>query len=109
MPRTELGKYIVADPEICHGTPTFKGTRIMVWLILEEVAEGKAWDAIVANWRGEITLEGIGEAVQLAQPDSISRKSRKQGSQFADVGVIHGENDDCRAADGGFSNHPVSV
>jgi uncharacterized protein (DUF433 family) len=27
--RTELGRHIVADPLICHGQPTFKGTRIM--------------------------------------------------------------------------------
>jgi hypothetical protein len=25
-----LGRYVVADPEICHGQPTFRGTRILV-------------------------------------------------------------------------------
>jgi hypothetical protein len=30
MQRKRLGRYIVADPEICHGKPTFVGTRIMV-------------------------------------------------------------------------------
>ena len=25
-----LGRYIVADPYICHGKPTFRGTRILV-------------------------------------------------------------------------------
>ena len=25
-----LGRYIVADPKICHGKPTFRGTRIFV-------------------------------------------------------------------------------
>jgi uncharacterized protein (DUF433 family) len=25
-----IGRYIVADPEICHGQPTFRGTRILV-------------------------------------------------------------------------------
>ncbi len=32
--RVELGEYIVADPEICHGKPTFKGTRITVPLLV---------------------------------------------------------------------------
>jgi uncharacterized protein (DUF433 family) len=32
--RKELGQYIVADPEICHGQLTFKGTRIMVKSVL---------------------------------------------------------------------------
>src|SRR5712691_4679881 len=27
----ELGEYIVADPRICHGRPTFKRTRVMVF------------------------------------------------------------------------------
>ena len=39
--RIELGQYIVTDPEICHGKPTFKGTRIMVWQVLDDVADAK--------------------------------------------------------------------
>jgi len=31
--RLELGEHVVADPEICHGKPTFNGTRIMVWQV----------------------------------------------------------------------------
>jgi len=59
-----LGRYIVADPGICHGKPTFRGTRIMVWQVLEMVADGKAWETIVEEWRGSITKEAIAEAVQ---------------------------------------------
>lgn len=33
-------KHIVADPEICHDKPTFKGTRIMVWQIIEMLTSG---------------------------------------------------------------------
>jgi len=40
--RKELGQYIVADPEICHGQLTFKGTRIMAKSVLEMLAKG--WD-----------------------------------------------------------------
>jgi uncharacterized protein (DUF433 family) len=64
--RVELGEYIVADPEICHGKPTFKGTRVMVWVVLEQVARGMDWDAIVKEWRGRVPREAIGEAVRLA-------------------------------------------
>ncbi|HYO49904.1 MAG TPA: DUF433 domain-containing protein [Chloroflexia bacterium] len=38
MTRKILGRHIVADTEICHGKPTFNGTRIMVFQILEMVA-----------------------------------------------------------------------
>ena len=33
--RVKISKHIVIDSEICHGKPTFKGTRIMVWQVLE--------------------------------------------------------------------------
>jgi len=31
---------IAIDPAICHGQPCIKGTRIMVWLIVEFLANG---------------------------------------------------------------------
>ena len=40
MKRVEINSYIVADPEICHGKPTFKNTRVMVWQILEMLKAG---------------------------------------------------------------------
>jgi uncharacterized protein (DUF433 family) len=58
---------MVVDPEICHGKPTFLGTRIMVAQVLKQVAKGMPWDAISAEWRGSITKEAIAEAVELAQ------------------------------------------
>lgn len=33
-----LGRNIVADSAICHGKPTFCGTRILVADVLEQVA-----------------------------------------------------------------------
>jgi len=38
--RIEINKHIVADSAICHGKPTFKGTRIMVWQVLEMLQGG---------------------------------------------------------------------
>lgn len=66
-----LGRYIVADPRICHGQPTFRGTRIMVWQVLEMVAEGMAWETIAAEWDGRISREAIAEAVQLASKSFV--------------------------------------
>jgi hypothetical protein len=65
--RTELGRYIVADPEICHGQPTFKGSRIMVWQVLDDVADGRSWEFIChTRWGGRIPLAAVAEAVKLA-------------------------------------------
>lgn len=61
-----ISRYIVSDPEICHGQPTFRGTRIMVWQVLDQVAHGMAWETIVAEWQGGISKEAIAEAVNLA-------------------------------------------
>lgn len=44
--RIVINPYIVADPQICHGKPTFKGTRIMVWQILEMLASGQKEEEI---------------------------------------------------------------
>jgi len=61
-----LGRHIVADPKICHGQPTFRGTRIFVEDVLDQVSSGMAWEAIIEEWNGNITKEAIAEAVQLA-------------------------------------------
>ena len=66
MERKLIGRYIVTDPHICHGKPTFRGTRIMVSQVLEQVASGMAWDTIVDEWRGSIPKDAIAEAVRLA-------------------------------------------
>ena len=66
--RVELGRYIVADPEICHGQPTFKGTRIMVWQVLDDLADGRSWDFICnTRWGGRIPLAAIAETLRLAR------------------------------------------
>jgi len=61
-----LGKYIVADPKICHGKLTFRDTRIFVADVLEMVAEGMDWETIIYEWNGKITREAIAEAITLA-------------------------------------------
>ena len=64
--RVELGRHLVADPKICGGQPTFKNTRIMVWLVLEQIEEGMTWDEIVKQWSGKISKEAIAEAIAVA-------------------------------------------
>ena len=63
--RIEINKYIVADSEICHGKPTFKGTRVMVWQILEMLEGGMSIDEILRDYP-TITKEHIKAALQYA-------------------------------------------
>jgi len=63
--RAEISKNIVADSEICHGKPTFKGTRILVSDILELVAAGEDIESILKSYKG-ITKEMVQEALEYA-------------------------------------------
>ncbi len=42
--------YIVVDPGICHGKACFKGTRIMVSVILDNLAAGLSTDEILRSY-----------------------------------------------------------
>lgn len=56
----------MADPKICGGQPTFKGTRIMVWIVLEQIDDGLTWDEIVREWDGKVCGDAIAEAIAIA-------------------------------------------
>jgi uncharacterized protein (DUF433 family) len=66
METTTWGDCIVADPAICHGEPTFRGTRILVADVLEQVESGMAWEAIIEEWRYEIDRDAIAKAVRVS-------------------------------------------
>src|SRR5436190_24208109 len=65
--RTELGEFIVADPEICHGKPTYKGTRIMVSQVLEALERGESTKQIILAWDGKVCRAAVAETVRLAR------------------------------------------
>jgi uncharacterized protein (DUF433 family) len=78
-----LGRYVVVDPRICHGQPTFRGTRVLVADVLAQVARGMAWESIVEEWRGTVSAEAIGEAVHLAREalvTTLTGQTRMTGS-----------------------------
>ncbi len=74
-----LGRHIVTDSRVCHGKPVFRGTRVLVDDVLDQVASGMSWDVIIEEWHHSISREGIAEAVRLAresfQADQIRRAS----------------------------------
>jgi uncharacterized protein (DUF433 family) len=46
----ETMRWIIADPEICHGKPIFKGTRILKSDVLELLAAGESPETIVEEY-----------------------------------------------------------
>ncbi len=69
----KLSRHIVVDPKICHGKPTFRGTRVLVADVLDQIAAGMDWDAIIDDWNQGISEEAIREAVQLT--DRVKSRS----------------------------------
>ena len=54
-----MNSRIEIDPNICHGQPCIKGTRIMVYLILELLEAGLTADDIIGDYYPNLTHEDI--------------------------------------------------
>lgn len=57
--------YIVVDPAICHGNPCFKGTRIFVSVVLDNLAVGLTPDEILQSYP-TLSHEAIQAAIAYA-------------------------------------------
>ncbi len=42
--------YISVDPAVCHGAACIKGTRIMVSVVLDNLAAGHTLDEVLASY-----------------------------------------------------------
>ncbi|MGH2586870.1 MAG: DUF433 domain-containing protein [Dehalococcoidia bacterium] len=73
--RLELGDYIVMDPAICHGTPTYRGSRVMVWQVLRALEDESDWEMIRHSWHGTATDPAIAESLLLALRMFLDRVS----------------------------------
>jgi uncharacterized protein (DUF433 family) len=54
------------NPEICHGKPRIKGTRIMISLILEWLETGKTFEEIIDSYP-QLTKDDISAAIRYAR------------------------------------------
>ena len=78
-----VGTHIVADPSICHGQLTFRGTRVFVADVLAQVAQGLPWEEIVREWRGTVSQDAIAESVTLARTAFLEREEHRQPESIA--------------------------
>ena len=62
---------IVSRPEVCHGKPCIRGTRIMVSVVLDNLAEGRTPTEVVNDYP-PLTLEDVQAA--LAYAAALSRE-----------------------------------
>lgn len=75
--RKDFGQYIVADPEICGGQWTFKGTRIFVQDVLSMLSKSYDWDRISEEFDGRLSHAAIAEAIELAS-SALRKKAERQ-------------------------------
>jgi len=52
------------NPRICHGKACIKGTRVMVSVILDNLAEGESYESIIEGYR--VSREDVQAAIAFA-------------------------------------------
>ena len=57
--------YIAVDPSVCHGKACIKGTRIMVSVVLDNLAAGLNSEEIIKSYPS-LTKEGVKAAISYA-------------------------------------------
>lgn len=72
-------QYITMDPKVCHGKACIKGTRIMVSVVLDNLAAGATVDEILHSYPSlirETVTAAIVFAAELARERFIALSAR---------------------------------
>jgi len=69
-----MNDYIVSDSEICGGSLTFKGTRILVGQVIELLGAGITIEEIVEDYFPELNKKIILSALNYASKSIESEK-----------------------------------
>lgn len=62
---TNWRERVQSNPDVCHGKPCIRGTRIMVSVVLDNLAEGLSPEEIVLEYP-PLTTEDVRAAVAYA-------------------------------------------
>jgi uncharacterized protein (DUF433 family) len=65
MARENLLRRITTNPKVCHGRACIRGTRIMVSVILDNLAEGATQETIVRDYP-PLQIEDVKAAIAYA-------------------------------------------
>ena len=74
MNRKELLERIVVSRDICHGKPCFAGTRVMLSVVLDSLAEGSSRDEILKDYpalKPEDIQAALAYAAELAREEDL--------------------------------------
>ena len=62
---TNWRERITSDPNVCHGRACIAGTRVMVSVVLDNLAAGRSPDEVVADYRS-VRLEDVHATIAYA-------------------------------------------
>lgn len=74
--------YITTDPNVCHGKACIRGTRIMVSVVLANLAEGLSPEEVLASYpplKKEDLQAALAYAAELAREEDLSTPRRSAG------------------------------
>jgi uncharacterized protein (DUF433 family) len=77
MARIEIGHHLAIDPRVCGGRLVFKGTRILVYDVLEMIHVGMTPQKVAREYRGLITPAAVSEAVSLVRRGLVREIEKK--------------------------------
>jgi uncharacterized protein (DUF433 family) len=55
---------VTVDPQVCHGRACIRGTRVLVSVVLDNLAAGEAPETVARDYH--LTLEDVRAALQYA-------------------------------------------
>jgi len=67
---TDWRERIQVNPAVCHGKPCIRGTRIMVSVVLDNLADGLTAEEIVAEYPS-LAVDDVRAAVAYAAADAL--------------------------------------
>jgi uncharacterized protein (DUF433 family) len=73
--RTALLRRVSVDPKVCHGKACIRGTRIMVSVVLSNLADGMSSDAIIVEYpslKSADVLAAVAYAAELAAEEDLT-------------------------------------
>jgi uncharacterized protein (DUF433 family) len=65
-------EHVTVDPEVCHGQACLRGTRVMVSVVLDNLADGMTEDEILRSYP-TLTREAVRAAIAYAADLSRER------------------------------------
>ena len=81
--RAQLLARIEVDPDVCHGKACIRGTRVMVSVILANLADGMSGDEILAEYpslNADDIQAALAYAAELAGEEDFTPLARPAGA-----------------------------